>query len=45
MVLKGGDYALVSCELGCFVMMHYSFSSGTHGKVFTKPSAKIAQLN
>lgn len=28
-----------------FVMMHYSFSSGTHGKVFTKPSAKITRLN
>ena len=28
-----------------FVMMHYSFSSGTHGKVFTEPSAKIARLN
>lgn len=44
----------VVCKLGrmCaffflffFVMMHYSFSSGTHGKVFTKPSAKIARLN
>lgn len=25
----------------CFVMMHYRFSSGTHGKVFTEPSAEI----
>lgn len=45
MALKGGDDAFVSCERGCFVMTHDSFSSGTHGKVFTKPSAKIAQLN
>lgn len=36
---------LGECECACFVMMHYSFSSGTHGKVFTKPSAKIARLN
>lgn len=43
------DDVNVVCELGqmwvCFVMMHYSFSSGTHGNVFTKPSAKIARLN
>lgn len=46
---RGVDYVNVMCEVGwmcvCFVMMHYSFSSGTHGKVFTKPSAKIASLN
>src|SRR4029434_8436961 len=27
------------------VVMHYTFSLGTHGKVFTKPSAKTAWLN
>lgn len=41
--VKRGDFAFVWC--GRFVMTHYSFSSGTHGQVFTKPSAKIAQLN
>lgn len=25
--------------------MHYTFSSGTHDKVFTEPSGEIAQLN
>ena len=42
------DSVNVVCEVGamraCFVMTHFSFSSGTHGKVFTKPSAKVAWL-
>lgn len=45
MVLKGEIMRLCCVSSGLFVMTHYSFSSGTHGKVFTKPSAKIAQLN
>lgn len=49
MAWRGVDYVSIVCEAGrmcvCFVMMHYSFSSGTHGKVFTKPSAEIAWLN